>query len=219
MVGEPWVGFRRGEVWQAHVAFSGAVSHRCVTAGGRTYLGGGERLAAGEVVLAPEEAYHSPWVLWAWGSGWMRRRPGCTRAAPGRGADQTAPVIFDATAPAFAEHDPQAMLSLAEYAAAVGAEVVPARRRVVRARRAGPVRRPRGPGDAETPDDLAGLLARIREFDLEVGLAIEPERLDPESPIARDHPDWLLEFARDGVTRAGAGSVGPSGDGLRRGSG
>jgi alpha-galactosidase len=54
-------------------------------------------------------------------------------------------------------------------------------------------------GDTDPPQDLAGLLARIREFDLEVGLAVELERLDPESTIARDHPEWLLETERDGV--------------------
>ena len=53
--------------------------------------------------------------------------------------------------------------------------------------------------EAGTPDDLAGLLDRIRGLDLEVGLALDLERLDPESSIARDHPEWLLEVERDGV--------------------
>ena len=88
LVGEPWAGFQRGQVWQAHVAFSGAVSHRCVTAGGRSYLGGGERLAAGEVVLGQEESYHSPWVLWSWGAraGCGRRPAASQRPAGGRPA-------------------------------------------------------------------------------------------------------------------------------------
>ena len=78
VVAEAGSGYRRGEVWQAHVAFSGAVTHAIEAAGGRTYLGGGERLAPGEVVLARGEAYHSPWVLWTWATAWTRRRPDCT---------------------------------------------------------------------------------------------------------------------------------------------
>ena len=70
VLGQPWAGFRRGQVWQVHVAFSGAVSHRAeLTTGGRTYLGGGELLAAGEVTLGAGESYHSPWIFWSWGAG------------------------------------------------------------------------------------------------------------------------------------------------------
>jgi alpha-galactosidase len=200
VLGEPWAGFRRGEVWQTHVAFSGAVTHRAeVAADGRTYLGGAERLSPGEVVLGTGEAYHSPWVLWAWGDG--------LDAAADRLHAELRPVdpgvervIFDATAPAFGEHDRAAMLTLAEYAAAVGVESFLLD--VGWCVRAGldPYADHEARGDADPPDDLAGLLARIRQFDLEVGLAVELERLDPESTIARDHPEWLLETERNGVT-------------------
>ena len=199
VLGEPWAGFRRGEVWQAHVAFSGPVTHRAeVAAEGRTYLGGGERLTSGEVVLATGEAYHSPWVLWSWGDG--------LDAAADRLHDElrpaeagVEPVIFDATGPAFADHDRAAMLTLAEYAAAVGVESFLLD--VGWCVRAGldPFADHEARGHADPPDDLDGLLARIRGFDLEVGLAVELERLDPESTIARDHPEWLLESDREGV--------------------
>ena len=198
LVGEAWAGFQRGQVWQAHVAFTGATSHRCVTAGTRSYLGGGERLAAGEVVLGQEESYHSPWVLWSWGLGLDAAAARLHRNAR-RAGGHPAPLIFDATAPAFASHDPQAMLLLAEYAAAVGAEAILLD--LGWCVRAGldPYSDHDGAADTETPDHLAGLLSRIGEFDLEVGLAIEPDRLDPSSTIVTDHPDWLLTSTRDGV--------------------
>ena len=55
------------------------------------------------------------------GTASTRRPPGCTpsSAPPSR---PPVPVIFDATAPAFAGHDRADMLRLAEYAAAVGVE-------------------------------------------------------------------------------------------------
>ena len=198
VVAEAGSGYRRGEVWQAHVAFSGAVTHSVEVAGGRTYLGGGERLEPGEVVLARDEAYHSPWVLWTWGDG-LDAAAARLHAELRAAEPAPVPVIFDATVPAFAGHDRADMLRLAEYAAAVGVETFlldldwcvragldPYADHEVRA-------------EAGTPDDLAGLLDRIRGLDLEVGLALRPERLDPESAIARDHPEWLLEVERDGV--------------------
>jgi alpha-galactosidase len=199
VLGEPSAGFRRGEVWQAHVAFSGAVTHRAeVDAHGRTYLGGGERLSPGEVVLESDEAYHSPWVLWTWGDGLdaAAARLHAELRSPRAGAE---PVIFDATAPAFAEHDRAEMLRLAEYAAAVGAELFLLDLRWCIRAGLDPFADHEASGDADPPEDLAGLLARIREFDLQVGLAVELERLDLDSAIARDHPEWLRETERDGV--------------------
>ena len=117
-----------------------------------------------------------------------------------RAADPAAvPVIFDATTPAFAGHDRAAMLRLAEYAGAVGVETFLLD--LGWCVRAGldPYADHEVRGEAATPDDLSGLLDRIRSFDLEVGLALDLERLDPDSPIARDHPEWLLEVERDGV--------------------
>jgi alpha-galactosidase len=198
VVAEAGSGYRRGEVWQAHVAFSGATTHAVEVAGGRTYLGGGERLRPGEVVLARGEAYHSPWVLWSWGDGLdaAAARLHAEQRAP---EPATVPVTFDAAAPAFAGHDRAAMLQLAEYAAAVGVETFLLD--LDWCVRAGldPFADHEVRGDATTPDDLTGLLTRIRDLDLEVGLALDLERLDPGSSIARDHPEWLLEVERNGT--------------------
>ena len=214
---EAGTGFRRGQVWQVHVAFSGAVRHRVErTAYGRTYLGGGELLQAGEIVLGTGEAYHSPWVVWTWGDGLD-----AAAARLHRHLQPEAPhdnrVIFDAGAPAFAHHDRQAMLSLAEYAAAVGAETFLLD--IGWCSRAGldPYADSAGLTDTGSSADLDGLLTRIRNFDLEVGFAIELDLVEAESATARDHPDWLLTVERDGRDAAGAGSVDPPGDGARVG--
>jgi alpha-galactosidase len=200
VLGEPSAGFRRGEVWQAHVGFSGAVMHRAEAAGyGRTYLGGGERLSPGEVVLGNGEAYHSPWVVWSWGDG-LDAAAARLHAELRQAGTRAETVIFDATTPVFADHDRAAMLELAEYAAAVGVESFLLDLGWCVRVGLDPFADHEARGDADPPDDLAGLLARIRQFDLEIGLAVELERLDPESAIARDHPEWLVEIERDGVT-------------------
>ena len=118
---EAGTGFRRGQVWQVHVAFSGAVQHRVErTAYGRTYLGGGEFLQAGEIVLGIGEGYLPV------GRVDLGRRARCSSRAPApapaaRSAARQ-PHHLRRRRPAFAHHDRQAMLGLAEYAAAVGAE-------------------------------------------------------------------------------------------------
>ena len=202
MLGESSAGFRRGEVWQSHVAFSGAVIHRAeVDAIGRSYLGGGERLSPGEVVLGSSESYHSPWVFWAWGDG-LDAAAARLHAELRQAETGAVPVIFDATAAAFAEHDRAAMLQLAEYAAAVGVELFLLDLNWCVRAGLDPFADHEACGDTDQPADLAGLLARIREFDLQVGLAVALERLDPEPAIARDHPEWLVERERDGVVES-----------------
>jgi alpha-galactosidase len=193
--------FRRGQAWQVHVAFSGAVRHRVErTVCGRTYLGGGELLQAGEIVLGLDETYHSPWVVWTWGDG--------LDAAAARLHQHLQPdaprdnrVVFNAGAPAFAHHDRQAMLGLAEYAAAVGAEAFLIDIEWCSRMGLDPYADSAGPASTGSPDDLDGLLARIRDFDLEVGFAVQLAAIEADSGIARDHPDWLLRLERAGETR------------------
>ena len=201
VLAEAGTGFRRGQVWQVHVAFSGAVQHRVErTAYGRTYLGGGELLQAGEIVLGTGEAYHSPWVVWTWGDG--------LDAAAARLHRYVQPdvphndrIIFHAGAPAFDHYDRQAMLSLAEYAAAVGAETFLLDIEWCSRTGLDPYIDSAGPAATGSLGNLEGLLVRIRDFDLEIGFAVELESVETDSATARDHPDWLLTVERDGVTR------------------
>ena len=68
VVGTAGFGFRSGEVWAAHVAWSGNHEHlveRLPEGAGphAAVLGGGEALAPGEVRLAPGETYTAPPVV------------------------------------------------------------------------------------------------------------------------------------------------------------
>lgn len=201
VLAEASTGFRRGQVWQVHVAFSGAIQHRVErTVYGRTYLGGGELLQAGEVVLGRGEAYHSPWVVWAWGDGLDAAASRLHRHLEPE-APRDNHIIFDAGATAFADHDREAMLTLAEYAAAVGAETFLLD--VGWCSRVGldPYADSAGGAAGGSPGDLDGLLARISDLDLEIGFAAELTSVAADSAIARDHPDWVLTVERDGITQ------------------
>jgi alpha-galactosidase len=110
-------------------------------------------------------------------------------------------VIFDAAAAAFDHHDRQSMLGLAEYAAAVGAETFLLDIGWCSRMGLDPYADSAGGAGAGSPGDLDGLLARIRDFDLEIGFAVELESIETDSAIARDHPDWLLTVERNGISR------------------
>src|SRR3954452_23466474 len=68
--GERGFGFRGGEVWSLHVAWSG--NHRTFaerTNSGVSLLGGGELLLPGEVRLEPGATYDAPWLFVSSGRG------------------------------------------------------------------------------------------------------------------------------------------------------
>src|SRR5690606_18084289 len=63
-------GFRRGEVWGVHTAFSGNHRHLAEQVStGRRVLGGGELLLPGELRLAAGERYTGPWLFASYGEG------------------------------------------------------------------------------------------------------------------------------------------------------
>ena len=42
------------------------------------------------------------------------------------------------------------------------------------------------------PTGLHPLIDHVRELGMEFGLWVEPEMINPESDLARRHPDWIL---------------------------
>ena len=94
LVGQAGFGFRSGEVWAMHVAWSGnheLVVDRSPESG--TVLLGGELLESGELPLESGETYTTPWVLAAYSAAgidgisrifhaWQRSRP--SHPGPGR---------------------------------------------------------------------------------------------------------------------------------------
>jgi alpha-galactosidase len=197
IAGSRGFGFRHGEVWGVHVAWSGNhVQHVERLADGTTVLGGGELLEPGEIRLETGESYQSPWVYFAASDAGLdgigRAFHALLRARPGHPRSPR-PITLNTWEGVYFDHDPQRMTALAEAAASVGAErfVVDdgwfLGRRDDRA----------GLGDwyvdpAVWPEGLAPLAARVHELGMEFGLWFEPEMISPDSQLARAHPDWLL---------------------------
>jgi alpha-galactosidase len=194
--GKPGFGFRRGEVWAMHVAWSG--NHRTYAEklpSGQSVLGAGELLQTGEVRLAPGQEYRTPWVVGTYGEGldrasarahaWLRDRPGHPRTAR--------PVVLNTWEAVYFDHDLVTLQRLADAAAEVGVERFVLDDGWFRGRRSERA----GLGDwyvddAVWPQGLGPLIEHVQRRGMDFGLWVEPEMVNLDSDLARAHPDWIL---------------------------
>jgi alpha-galactosidase len=191
-------GFRSGEVWSTHVAWSGnsrTLAER--TNGGIGVIGGGELLLPGEVLLHPGDSYHSPWVYASYGNPgldhvssrfhrWLRSRPQHPRTPR--------PVIANTWEAVYFSHEDSRLRALADAAAEVGAERFVLDDGWFMHRRADNA----GLGDwyvdpSVYPQGLEPLADYVRGKGLEFGLWVEPEMINPDSDLARAHPEWIAQ--------------------------
>jgi len=190
-------GHRAGQVWGVHTAWSG--NHRTLAERSHYHpglLGGGELLTPGEVRLDAGGTYTSPWVYGSWGVGldalagrfhrWMRARPQHPRTPR--------PVTLNTWEAVYFQHDLGRLTELADAAAAIGAERYVLDDGWFGSRRDDT----RGLGDwyvsADVwPDGLHPLVDHVTGLGLQFGLWVEPEMVNPDSDLARAHPDWMLQ--------------------------
>ena len=194
--GTPGFGFAAGRVWAVHTAWSGNHTHyaeRVFT--GEQVIGGGELLLPGEIRLAKGETYESPWVYAAHGDGLdeiARRFHRHLRAREPR-VDVNRPVTLNVWEAVYFDQDEDRLIDLAERAAAVGIE-----RFVLDDGWFGSRRDEHsGLGDwVVSPDvwprGLHPLIDRVRGLGMRFGLWFEPEMINPDSDVARAHPDWIM---------------------------
>lgn len=197
LAGTKGFGFRTGEVWAVHVAWSGNhVTYAERVHEGRGVLGGGELLTSGEVVLAPGETYTSPWLYAAYsGAGidgitaafhrWMRARP----SHPARAR----PVVLNTWEAVYFDHDLARLKGLADVAARVGVERFVLDDGWFRHRRDDTA----GLGDwyvdeSVWPGGLTPLIEHVTALGMEFGIWVEPEMVNPDSDLCRAHPGWVL---------------------------
>ncbi|NMR20259.1 alpha-galactosidase [Cellulomonas fimi] len=196
VVGTPGFGFRSGEVWAAHVAWSGDTRHWVERSPlGATVLAGGELLHPGEMVLRPGDSWTTPWLVAVWSdagldglSARLHRWVRATSPVPG-----PRPVTLNTWEAVYFDHDLPRLVALAEEAAAVGVERFVLDDGWFQGRTDD--RRALGDwwvDDTRWPDGLHPLADVVTGLGMELGLWVEPEMVSPDSRTAREHPDWLL---------------------------
>ena len=201
VAGTPGFGWGHGEVWAVHTAWSGNQEHLVESlpeGAGRhaAVLGGAELLAPGEVRLAPGQTYAAPPVVFVHATdgldGLTRRIHGSLRARP-QHPNRPRPVVLNTWEAVYFDTDLDHLRALADTAARVGVE-----RFVLDDGWFGGRRNDRaGLGDwlvshEVWPDGLEPLAHHVRELGMEFGLWFEPEMLNEDSDLVREHPDWVL---------------------------
>lgn len=198
LAGRRGFAHRSGEVWGVHVAWSGntrTFAEQTMPTGTRV-LGAGELLLAGEVRLAEGESYASPWVYGSYGDGldqlshrfhaYLRSRPRHPRTPRKALINVWEAVYFD--------HDLERLTALADAAAAAGVERYVLDDGWFRGRRDDTA----GLGDWVVdpdvwPQGLHPLVDHVTGLGMEFGLWFEPEMVNPDSDLARTHPEWILQ--------------------------
>ncbi|WP_308470186.1 alpha-galactosidase [Kineococcus rubinsiae] len=196
-VGTPGFGFRAGEVWGQHVAFSG--NHRSLAerlSTGAAVLRGGELLLPGEVRLAPGASYETPWVFGAYAAAGLdevaARFHAHLRSRPHHPSTPR-PVIMNTWEAVYFDHDLDRLVELARAGAEIGVERYVLDDGWFRHRRSDDA----GLGDwyvdeGVWPDGLTPLVDAVTGLGMEFGLWVEPEMVNPDSDLVRAHPDWVL---------------------------
>jgi alpha-galactosidase len=200
-VGTPGFGFRSGEVWSVHVAWSGNHEHlveRLPEGAGMhaAVLGGGELLEAGEIRLAPGESYTAPEVVFvhsAEGLDGISTRLHRSQRSRAVHTNTPRPLVLNTWEAVYFDHDLDRLRELADTAAAIGVE-----RFVLDDGWFGGRRDDRrGLGDWWVspdmwPGGLGPIVKHVKGHGMEFGLWFEPEMVNADSDLVRQHPDWVL---------------------------
>lgn len=196
-VGTPAFGEQSGEVWLAHLAWSG--NHRMhveTLSDARRFVSLSELLLPGEVRLEPGGTYAAPTVLASWsGTGLTDASQQFHRHVRARARHPRTPrkVLLNTWEAVYFNHDVAELQRLADAAAAVGVERFVLDDGWFRGR------------DDDTsslgdwyvderkyPDGLGALADHVVGLGLEFGLWVEPEMVNPDSDLYRAHPEWAL---------------------------
>ncbi|MDR1807108.1 MAG: alpha-galactosidase [Propionibacteriaceae bacterium] len=195
--GRPGFGWERGRVHAVHLAWSG--DHRYTaerTYSGDAFLQAGELLLPGEITLLPGASYTTPWALGSWGDGLnaVAARYHAYLRGLWAGRTPSRPVTLNTWEAVYFDHDVTALTDLARLAARVGAERFVLDDGWFRGRHDDTAGLGDWYPDATTwPTGLGPLADTVRSLGLEFGLWVEPEMVNPDSDLARAHPDWLLQ--------------------------
>ncbi|PJM72819.1 alpha-galactosidase [Bifidobacterium primatium] len=198
--GTPGFGFEHGEAYAVHVGWSGnstlSAERLPYTTG---IIGGGELLSGGEITLDAGENYTTPWVYGSYGDGLNEiaaRFHHHLRALHPNLSAKPRPVILNTWEAVYFGQNYDTLAALADKAAEIGVE-----RFVVDDGWFGSRRDDTsGLGDWQIaksvwPDgekSLKALADHVHGLGMEFGLWFEPEMVNPDSDVAREHPDWML---------------------------
>lgn len=201
IAGQSGFNENQGNVWGLHLAYSG--NHKLVAEkmlDGARHVQLAEWLYPGEIVLAQGESYETPQIYGTWSgrglNGVSQNFHGFLRnniLAPNV-IEKPRPVHLNTWEAFYFDHQPEQLLALVKNAADVGVE-----RFILDDGWFG--KRDddyAGLGDwfvdeSKHPGGLGYLIDAVKAQGMEFGLWFEPEMVNPDSDLFRNHPDWILQ--------------------------
>ncbi len=205
MVGSQDFTEQRGEVYGFHLGWSGNHQLRVdAKSDGRRFAQAGELLLPGEMILEVGASYTTPWLYATYSSeglnGLSSRFHQFVRSEilefPTKGKEeQRRPVHLNTWEGIYFDHKPEYIMQMAEGAAEMGVE----RFIVDDGWFIGRDHDRAGLGDwyldeVKYPEGLEPLIAKVNDLGMEFGLWVEPEMINKDSHLYRNHPNWLLEL-------------------------
>ena len=199
-------GEQHGEVWGCHVGWSGNFE---ITLDGVTehhkHMLVGEKLNAGELVIQPNDTYSAPTVYAVYSSHGLsfasQQFHQFVRSGL-RHENTPRPVTLNTWEAVYFDHNFEALTKLADVAADVGVERFVLDDGWFSGRRNDTA----GLGDwivdsSVWPNGLTPLINHVKSLGMEFGIWCEPEMVNPNSNLYRQHPDWVLHSgARTPIT-------------------
>ena len=206
VLGTPGFGFRTGEVWALHHAWSGnsTTGVESMPTGHRRLLAA-ELLDPAEIVLALGQTYRAPETVLAWSNAGLdglsdRLHPFVRALTP----PTHRPVVLNTWEAVYFDHALESLLPLVDAAADLGVERFVLDDGWVTGRTDD--RRALGDWTVDPerwPSGLHPLADAVVARGMEFGLWVEPEMVSPDSRLAREHPEWMLaDSAPDTATAA-----------------
>jgi len=190
-------GEQHGEVWGCHVGWSGNFD---ITLDGvtehRKHMLVGEKLVSGEIALQSKTTYASPTIYAVYSS------HGLSTASQhfhefvrsrNRQKNMRRPVTLNTWEAVYFDHNFETLTKLADAAAHVGVERFVLDDGWFSGRR----NYTAGLGDwtvdsSVWPNGLTPLISHVKSLGMEFGIWCEPEMVNPDSDLYRQHPDWVL---------------------------
>lgn len=195
--GEPGFGFRSGRVWATHLGWSGNQTLAAErTPANIRRLSAVEGLAASEVLLGEGDEYVTPWQYGSWGHGLDELAARFHRHLRASGAHPAGPrpVLVNTWEAVYFDQDLDTLVRFAEEAAAIGAERFVVDDGWFVGRRDDTTSLGDWTVDPERwPGGLKPLADRVHELGLDFGLWFEPEMVNLDSRLAREHPEWIFD--------------------------
>ena len=196
-VGVPGFGFAAGETWGVHVGFSGNHRHYAERLfSGEQVIGGGELLLPGEIELSRGSEYTTPWIYAVYGDGLDDQAARFHRHLRARPTHPSGPrpVTINVWEAVYFDHDLARLRDLADRAASIGVERYVLDDGWFRHRRDDTA----GLGDWYVdsdvwPDGLGPIVDHVRGLGMQFGLWFEPEMINEDSDLAREHPEWIMQ--------------------------